>query len=88
MYGAAGQGKQIHVVNVCFLKDPKYLPKWIRERIAVLNIAEGATYIPQVGKRWAEFVPSVTVPNATWKRLDDNGKRWYTLDVNCEGVKP
>lgn len=88
MYGAAGMGKQIHAVNVCFLKDPKYLPKWIRERIAVLNIAEGDTYIPQVGKRWTEFVSSVAVHKTTWSRPGDDGKRWYTLDVNCEKVKP
>ena len=89
MYGgAAGVGKQTHAINVCFLKDPKYLPQWIRERIAVLNIAEGDAYIPQVGKRWTEFILSVTVHSTTWSRPGDDGKRWYTLDVNCEKVKP
>lgn len=58
----------------CFVRDAKFLPLWVRERIAVLNIAEAGTFIPNVGKRW-ECLPSDGGPN-----------RWYTLDVNCEGL--
>jgi hypothetical protein len=62
------------------------VPQWIRDRMAVLNIAEEGALIERVGARWHET-----------QRLEDRGlarngyrvkelmpgreNRWYVLDV-------
>jgi len=63
------------------------VPQWIRDRMAVLNIAEEGTLIERVGVRWNEPPKSEIVSynkNGTYtRRIINAGRenRWYVLDV-------
>jgi hypothetical protein len=59
--------------NTTHLRDAKYLPSWVRERIAVLNVAPEDAPIRKVGIRWP----------ATPDAPEDN-TRWYTIELGCE----
>jgi hypothetical protein len=64
------------------------VPKWIRERIAVLNMADVDTLIIGVGKRWSS---SMYAKAKTWildtESLGALDRRFYTLDWNCERLE-
>lgn len=62
-------------VNTCFLKSREHLPRWLRERIAVLDIADVNMYVPDVGCRWSGDT-------------GDGDNRWYTVIFGCEGEAP
>lgn len=82
-------------VNTCFIREVALLPKWLQGRLAVLRMADPDVWIRNVGQRWGNQIKggspwSVATGNARdgWQRADDDGYRWYTLDVGCEGVEP
>jgi hypothetical protein len=66
---------------VVALQEMEDLPRWVRERIAILNMAEAGTRIPGIGKRWVVWdtafnslpMPDREVPSA-----------YYTLEFACE----
>ena len=60
-------------INVAHLRDAKYLPEWVRGRIAVLNVAEAGVHIPEVGIRWMAS-----------KDDPENENRWSTIEIGCE----
>lgn len=81
--------------NTCFIREVALLPKWMQGRLAVLRIADPDVWIRNVGQRWGNQIKggspwSATTGNARdgWQREDDDGYRWYTLDVGCEEFGP
>ncbi len=69
-------------VGSCFLRSEEHLTKWMRERIAVLNIAEAGATIPGVGKRWKGLISDA----AELPPKIDPTKRWYTVLYGCEEI--
>lgn len=76
---------QVKGVDVAYFKSLEDLPMWLRERIAVLNIADAGDWIKGVGKRWTLSEYAKT-PN--WSRDLNNTGRCYTIEMNCEGTQP
>ena len=58
-------------------KKYELIPEWIRERIAVLNMAQLDMWVRGIGKRWCD-THSFAYGN----------KRYYTLEWNCEEKVP
>ena len=91
---AAGRTATAVPVSTCFIREVDMLPRWMQGRIAVLRMADPDTWVRHVGMRWGNEIKggspwqggSVNSTGA-WQRADDDGYRWYTLDVGCEGVK-
>lgn len=65
-----------------FFKGLKDLPMILQERIAILKMADAGVAIPCVGKRWPHVVPSAP----SWARIDDDGFRFFTIEVDCEAI--
>lgn len=76
-------------VNTCFIREVDMLPRWMQGRLAVLRMADPDAWVRNVGVRWGSSIRGGSpwgVGQERWERSDDDGYRWYTLDVGCEGV--
>lgn len=69
-------------VGSCYLRTADHMPSWLRERIAVLNIADAGVFVPGVGKRWGATLRDMS----EMLIKADPTKRWYTVLHGCEEV--
>lgn len=65
-----------------FFRGLDDLPPILRERIAVLKMAEAGTVIPCIGKRW----PNTIASGQNWARAGDDEYRFFTIEVDCEAI--
>ena len=64
------------------LRAAQDIPLWMRERIAILNMAEAGMYIPRIGKRWSI---QDHARSGNWNGTNMPGDmRYYTLEWNPE----
>lgn len=76
--------------KTCCIREVDMLPRWMQGRLAVLRMADPDAWVRNVGVRWGSSIRGGSpwgVGQERWERSDDDGYRWYTLDVGCEGVK-